>query len=105
VPVNSGRPPRDRRLVLGQLSRERLLDPDGKGLRADIASSYRTVCQQARDLGLKACAPDLIQPRMPVVGLVALANYKSKSRLWSGPDFLDHLGTSPKLPVRFPTSG
>jgi hypothetical protein len=59
----------------------KMLDPDGTGLRADIATSYRTVCQQLRDLGLKACAPDLIQLRMPVVGLVALANYNSKSQL------------------------
>ena len=59
----------------------KMLDPDGAGLRADIASSYRTVCQQLRDLGLNACAPDFIQSGMPVVGLVALANYNSKSRL------------------------
>lgn len=59
----------------------RMLDPSGEGLRADIASSYRTVCGQLRALGFKTCDPSLIRPGMRVVGLVALANYNPRSQL------------------------
>lgn len=59
----------------------RMLDPAGEGLRADIAASYQTVCGQLRALGLKACAPELVRPRMRVVGLVALAAYDERSTL------------------------
>jgi hypothetical protein len=58
-----------------------MLDPDGFGLRADIAASYADVCRQLRMLGFKACDPALIRPGMRVVGLVGLANYNEKSRL------------------------
>ena len=58
-----------------------MLDPDGLGLRADIAASYGDVCRQLRMLGFNACDPALVRPGMPVVGLVALANYNERSRL------------------------
>lgn len=58
-----------------------MLDPERSGLRADVARSYRLVCRQLRALGLKACDPDLVREGMPVLGLVALANYNDKSKL------------------------
>ena len=58
-----------------------MLDPDGLGLRADIAASYGDVCRQLRMLGFNACDPALVQPGMRVVGLVALADYNERSRL------------------------
>jgi hypothetical protein len=57
----------------------RMLDPTGSGLRADVASSYQRVCAQLRRIGFKACAPHLIRQGMPVLGLVALANYNARS--------------------------
>ncbi len=59
----------------------KMLDPDGLGLRADIAASYGDVCRQLRMLGFKACDPALVRPGMRVVGLVALADYTERSRL------------------------
>ena len=59
----------------------RMLDPDGEGLRADIARSYVDVCRQLRALGFKAPDPELLQPGMRVAGLVALGNYNEKSKL------------------------
>ena len=58
-----------------------MLDPSGAGLREDVARSYKLVCGQLKDLGLKAPSPDLIEVGMPVVGVVALANYNPKSKL------------------------
>ena len=58
-----------------------MLDPDGRGLREDVAESYRQVCEQLRALGRSAPDPSLIQPGMEVIGLVALANYNPKSAL------------------------
>ena len=58
-----------------------MLDPDGNGLREDVAESYRLVCEQLRALGWSAPDPSLIQPGMEVIGLVALANYNPKSAL------------------------
>jgi hypothetical protein len=60
----------------------RMLDPTGEGLRDDVASCYRVVCQQLRDLGFRTCSPEVIRAKMPVLGLVALAQYdKPKSQL------------------------
>jgi hypothetical protein len=58
-----------------------MLDPTGDGLRGDIASSYRKVGGQLRGLGFKACDAGLIREGMPVLGLVALGNYNTKSKL------------------------
>ena len=58
-----------------------MLDPGGKGLRGDVAESYRMVCEQLRALGRNAPDPSLMQAGMDVVGLVALANYNPKSAL------------------------
>ena len=59
----------------------RMLDPNGEGLREDIARSYVDVCRQLRALGFKAPDPELVRPGMRVAGLVALANYNEKSKL------------------------
>lgn len=59
----------------------KMLDPTGAGLRADVARSYRDVCEQLRALGFKSCDPALIRAWMRVVGLVALADYNPRSRL------------------------
>jgi hypothetical protein len=58
-----------------------MLDPGGRGLREDVADSYRLVCEQLRSLGGFAPDPNLIQAGMEVIGLVALANYNPKSAL------------------------
>ncbi len=58
-----------------------MLDPGGKGLREDVAISYRLVCEQLLKLGRAAPDPGLVQPGMNVIGLVALANYNPKSAL------------------------
>lgn len=50
-----------------------LLDPSGKGLRADAAAAYRKICVQRGALGLAAPSPSLIRRGMRVEGLVALA--------------------------------
>ena len=59
----------------------RMLDPDGAGLREDVADSYRDVCHQLRVLGFEAPDPDRIRTGMPVKGLVVLADYNDKSEL------------------------
>jgi hypothetical protein len=59
----------------------RMLDPDGDGLREEVADSYRDVCRQLRVLGFEAPDPDLVRANMPVKGLVAIANYNDKSEL------------------------
>ena len=59
----------------------RMLDPDGAGLREDVADSYRDVCRQLGVLGFEAPDPELVHTGMPVEGLVALANYNEKSEL------------------------
>ena len=59
----------------------RMLDPTGHGLGEDVADSYHRVCTQLRSLGFAAPGPALVQPGMPVAGLVALANYNLKSKL------------------------
>ena len=59
----------------------RMLDPDGTGLRTDIAHSHMDVCTQLRALGFPAPDPELVRPGMRVAGLVALANYNEKSNL------------------------
>jgi hypothetical protein len=59
----------------------RMLDPDGAGLRADVAESYVEVCRQLRALGFKAPDPNLVSAGMRVEGLVALADYNEKSEL------------------------
>ena len=58
-----------------------ILDPTLEGLRADIARSYRTVCEQLRTLGLSAPDPTQITAGMPVKGLVIVSDYSPRSRL------------------------
>lgn|GEM_PF-2130940 len=58
-----------------------VLDPGGEGLRADMADSYRRACEQLQTLGLGAPDPSLIHAGMDVVGIVALANYNTRSEL------------------------
>ena len=58
-----------------------ILDPTHEGLRADVARSYRTVCEQLRKLGLPAPDPKRITVGMPVKGLVIVSDYNPCSRL------------------------
>ena len=58
-----------------------IFDPKREGLRADVAQSYRTVCEQLRILGLSAPDPTKITEGMPVCGLVIVSNYNPASRL------------------------
>lgn len=58
-----------------------ILDPAREGLRADVARSYRTVCEQLRKLGLPAPDPNRITVGMPVKGLVIVSDYNPRSRL------------------------
>ena len=58
-----------------------ILDPTREGLRADVARSYRTVCEQLRKLGLPAPDPKRITVGMPVKGLVIVSDYNPHSRL------------------------
>ena len=58
-----------------------ILDPTQEGLRADVARSYRTVCEQLRTLGLPAPDPTQITAGMPVKGLVIVSDYNPSSRL------------------------
>ena len=60
-----------------------IFDPTGKGLRDDVARSYRTVCEQLRTLGLPAPDPGRITAGMPVKGLVIVSDYNPRSRLLS----------------------
>lgn len=59
----------------------RLLDPEGRGLRPDVASAWSATCAQMRALGLPGPDPAVVAPEMPVVGLVVLANYNARSAL------------------------
>lgn len=68
--------------VSKQLSRYlEVLDPKQKGLRKDVACSYRTMCEQLRALDLPAPEPMKITPGMPVKGLAIVSNYNSRSEL------------------------
>ena len=58
-----------------------IFDPRREGLRADVARSYRTVCEQLRSLGLSAPDPSQITEGMPVCGLVIVSNYNPRSCL------------------------
>lgn len=58
-----------------------IFDPARKGLAADVARSYRKVCEQLRALGLAAPDPDLVTAEMPVKGLVIISDYNPRSRL------------------------
>ena len=58
-----------------------ILDPDRKGLRDDVAESYRTVCRQLRRLDRPAPDPGRITPGMPVRGLVIVSGYNPSSDL------------------------
>ena len=58
-----------------------ILDPDRKGLRDDVAESYRTVCRQLRRLDRPAPDPGRITPGMPVRGLVIVSGYNPRSKL------------------------
>ena len=70
--------------VAGQLHQYlEILDPDRKGLRDDVAESYRTVCSQLRRLGQAAPDPGRITAGMPVRGLVIVSGYNPRSKLLS----------------------
>ena len=58
-----------------------ILDPTHEGLRADVARSYRTVCEQLHKLGLPAPDPKRTTVGMPVKGLVIVSDYNPRSRL------------------------
>ena len=58
-----------------------ILDPDRKGLRDDVAGSYRTVCSQLRRLGQAAPDPGPITAGMSVMGLVIVSGYNPRSQL------------------------
>jgi len=58
-----------------------IFDPDRNGLRADVARSYRRVCDQLHTLGLSATEPTQITAGMPVEGLVIVSDYEPRSRL------------------------
>ena len=58
-----------------------ILDPHRKGLRDDVAESYRMVCRQLRRLDRPAPDPGRITPGMPVRGLVVVSGYKPRSNL------------------------
>ena len=58
-----------------------ILDPDRKGLRDDVAESYRTVCGQLRRLGRAAPDPGRVAAGMPVMGLVIVSGYDPRSKL------------------------
>ena len=58
-----------------------IFDPAQDGLRADIAQSYREVCEQLHTLGLSAPDPTQIKEGMPVKGLVIVSDYNPRSRL------------------------
>ena len=58
-----------------------ILDPDRKGLRDDVAASYRTMCSQLRRLGRPAPDPGRITAGMPVTGLVVVSGYDPRSKL------------------------
>ena len=58
-----------------------ILDPDRKGLRDDVAESYRTVCRQLRRLERAAPDPGRIRAGMPVRGLVIVSGHNPRSKL------------------------
>ena len=58
-----------------------ILDPTQEGLRADVALSYRTVCEQLRTLGLPAPDPTQITAGMSVKCLVIVSDYNPRSHL------------------------
>ena len=58
-----------------------ILDPDRKGLRGDVAESYRTVCSQLRRLERAALDPGRITAGIPVRGFVIVSGYNPRSKL------------------------
>lgn len=58
-----------------------ILDPDRKGLRDDVAASYRTVCRQLQRLGRPAPDPGRITAGIPVTGLLVVSGYDPRSKL------------------------
>ena len=58
-----------------------ILDPDRKGLRDDVAESYRTVCRQLGHLERPAPDPGRVTAGMPVMGLVIVSGYNPRSKL------------------------
>ena len=68
--------------VPGQLHKYlEILDLDRKGLRDDVAESYRTVCGQLRRLARAAPDPRRVTAGMPVMGLVIVSDYNPRSEL------------------------
>lgn len=66
--------PRVTELPLQIVDYLQVLTEAGGGLRANIASSYRQVAEQRRELGLWSVHPSRIQAGMPVVGVAVLAD-------------------------------
>lgn len=58
-----------------------IFSPEGRGLRADVASSLRQVASQLGQLGFPAPPPSVFGAGMPVLGLVVLVRYNSRSAL------------------------
>ena len=58
-----------------------ILDPDRKGLRDDVAESYRTVCRQLLRLDRPAPDPGRFTAGMPVMGLVIVNGHNPRSKL------------------------
>lgn len=56
-----------------------ILDPDRRGLRDDVAESYRIVCSQLRHLEQAAPDPGRVMAGMPVKGLVILSGNNPRS--------------------------
>jgi len=81
VELKQGLDNRIQQVPLQTLEYVTMLDPQGSGLRADVARAYRVVADQLRALGFPAPAPESVEPGMPVVGLIVLVNYDGRSRL------------------------
>ncbi len=81
VEIKVGGDNRIQRVPRQTLDYMELMDPDGTGLRVDVAASYRRVARQLLDLGLHAPDPGWIEPGMPVLGLVLLHRNNPRSKL------------------------
>ena len=57
------------------------LDPSCDGLDPEIAGSYQIACDQLEALGLQGPPRSLVEPKLPVFGLLVLANYNENSAL------------------------
>jgi hypothetical protein len=58
-----------------------IFSPEGRGLRADVATSLSRVASQLGQLGFPAPTPAVFEAGMPVLGLVVLVRYNPRSEL------------------------